>query len=258
MVRRRALVLAILGILFNFPQLSMAQPQPTEDAEKQPSLETIQGPTEGGRRGFFPMKPESEPQPQSSDLESIPEPQPEDAEIIAVLGKEKLSRGKVRALSLRLRQSDPDLSPEDAFDRAMFISAFELTMTNEAAKRGLIVPLDQAIKVRDQQKQLCGQHQECTDTTTLIAAELGMSEVEYWSAERYQRALTITQMNHELLAESGLTEEQQTPENLQKWQQQVLKEAPIRWLDPKLEQKFPDVITNMKPVIAGGVNLQGP
>lgn len=262
MERKSALVLTIMGVLSSFPWISTAQLQSPASVGQQPPLETPKGSSVEGRRGFFPMKPESEVQSQSSELEQSPGPELEDAEVIAMLGNERLSRGEVRVLSLWLRQSDPDLSPEDAFHRAMFITAFELTMYAEATKRGLIVSLDQAIKVRDQQKQICDQYQECIEATTLMATGLGMSEVEYWSAERCQRALTITQMNYKILAESGLRGEQQSPESLQKWQQQVLKEAPIRWLDPKLEQEFPDIITNMKPVnmktVIGSAGFQNP
>lgn len=240
------LTLTLIGVSSGFPGILMAQPQaPTSVGE--------------GQRGFFPMKPGPEVQLQSSDLEKEAKPQPEDAEVLAVLDNEKLSRGYVRVLSLSLRKTDPSLTPDEAFHRALFTAAYELTMYTEATRRGLIVPLDQATKVRDEQKQLCQQSQECIEATTMMAAGFGMSEAEYWSAERYQRALTISQMSHQkTFIESGLTKEQQTFENIQNWQRQVLREAPIRWLDPKLEQEFPDVIANMKPVVAGGANLQGP
>lgn len=193
--------------------------------------------------------PPAFPEPDSPELslEAL-KPQEGDTDVIATLGSEQLTRGEVRVAAFLLRRSAPELTPDEAFRHALFKAVANMVYWVEATEQGMIFPLEEAVKISNEQRELCKLSQECMARTTATMTALNLTEDEFWAAERYQRDLTAELMAGKMVA--GMDpNDTQTHKAAQELQKQLLSTAPIRWLDPELERKFPSVIAGMKPVI---------
>ena len=179
-------------------------------------------------------------------------PQPGDEQIIAIVGDEEVPHGLVRSQAIVYQDGIPMLSPQEAYDKALVAVLMSKAQRLKAREQGLEVSQARVAAVREHNRTLCAQSPECQALIEAFIENHGMTEEEYWDLVPYESAMLSGKAVGQALEAEGPGPDATPEEEMrftQNWSLKLLKQTPIEWFDPELEERFAREVQVFKPLI---------
>lgn len=161
-----------------------------------------------------------------------------DDRVVAIVGDSNMLYGSVRRTRAATMASDPSLTVAQAEAEALAAVLTQMALYDEAERRDLVPTDDEVAAYVKHARALCDDpaNAECRN---VITNRMNKTIDEYFSesADGYRAGLAIGNLKAAVLAEAGVTGEEQ----ITRWQQYgdtVLEGATIAWKDTTLQQLF--------------------
>ena len=161
-----------------------------------------------------------------------------DDRIIATVGDSNMLYGSVRRTQAATMASDSSLTADQAVAEALAAVLTQMALYDEAERRGLVPTDDEVTAYVKHARALCenSANEECRN---VITSRMNKTIDEYFSesAGGYRMGLAIGNLKAAVLAEAGVTGEEQIA-HWRRYGDSILESATIDWKDADLQRHF--------------------